>query len=96
MATMDVENSSGGMLVLWMEPLGVDYWLRPGERFRIHLPCPAGESPFGIVHWSDERDLAAGIANLTVTVEAGDCREVTVTDRAGTLLDCGHQRPEDH
>ncbi|WP_430788918.1 hypothetical protein [Actinoplanes sp. G11-F43] len=94
MAVMDVENRSAGRLVLWLEPLGEDFWLNPGESVRILSDYRGEESPFTVVYWADEKDRAAGVENLTVSIDQGDCRNTTVTDRSGTTLDCGHQRPD--
>lgn len=92
MAVIDVQNSGTGWLVLWTEPLGEDRWMRPGERFRIRSAYQGDQVPFRVVHWSDEKDRAAGIENVTVVDEWGDCYATVVTDATGAVIECGHQR----
>jgi hypothetical protein len=92
MAVMEVRNDHAGWLVLWLEPLGEDRWLRPGETFRIQSDYIGGELAFSVVSWVHDDDRAAGIENITVCIEHRDAY-AQVTDRAGNILECGHQRP---
>ncbi|HWS36742.1 MAG TPA: hypothetical protein VN408_28885 [Actinoplanes sp.] len=94
MAVIDVENASEGWLVLWTEPLGEDRWMRPGERFRVRSAYQGDEVPFTVTYWSDAKDRAAGIENVTVVDERGDTRLTVVTDITGTVIECGHRRVE--
>ncbi|MFJ7967289.1 hypothetical protein [Streptomyces sp. NPDC096324] len=94
MAVMDVRNDNTGWLVLWLEPLGEDRWLRPGETFRVRSDYDGAESAFSITSWVNEEDRAAGIENVAVWIEAGDCY-AQVTDDAGDIVECGHHRPEE-
>ncbi|MFE4698526.1 hypothetical protein ACFRIC_15775 [Streptomyces sp. NPDC056738] len=94
MAVMDVRNDNKGWLVLWLEPLGEDRWLRPDETFRIRSDYDGDELAFSITSWVNEEDRAAGIENVTVWIEAGDF-DVQVTDGAGNVVECGHHRPEE-
>ncbi|GAA1030793.1 hypothetical protein GCM10009557_24030 [Virgisporangium ochraceum] len=89
---MDVRNRSSGLLVLWLEPLGEDRWLQPGERFRIRTDYQGEELAFSVDMWIDTDDRAVGIENMAVWVEHGDCY-AEVTDRAGNTIECGHNRP---
>lgn len=93
MAAMDVRNSSKGWLVLWLEPLGEDRWLKPGEVFRVRTNYGGDEPAFSVEFWEDDRDLAAGIQNITLWIMQG-YGYPEVTDRAGNVVECGHQRPE--
>ncbi len=90
---MDVRNDSTGWLTLWLEPLGEDRWLRPDETFRIRSDYNGDEPAFSVSFWVDEDDRSAGIENIAVWIESGDCY-AEVVDRSGRLIECGHQRPE--
>ncbi|MFI1988998.1 hypothetical protein [Actinoplanes sp. NPDC020271] len=92
MAMMDIKNSGTGWLVMWLEPLGEDRWLKPGEKFRVQADYTGTESPFTVDHWTDPADRAAGIEHMSVWIEYGDCY-AKVTDEAGAVIECGHQRP---
>ncbi|MGW0782555.1 hypothetical protein [Streptomyces sp. NPDC002913] len=92
MAVMEVHNDNTGWLVMWLEPLGEDRWLAPGEVFRIRSDYTGDDQAFSITCWVDDEDRAAGIENVTVWIENGDCY-AQVTDRAGNIIECGHQRP---
>ncbi|MFE1289749.1 hypothetical protein [Streptomyces sp. NPDC058751] len=94
MAVMEVCNDNTGLLVLWLEPLGEDRWLEPGEAFRVRSDYDGDELAFSVTCWADEEDRAAGIENVTVWVEAGDW-DAQVTDRSGNVIECGHHRPEE-
>lgn len=94
MAALDVKNDSPGWLVLWLEPLGEDRWLKPGERFRVRTDYLGDEPALSVSYWSSPDDLAAGIENINVWVEHGDAY-AEVTDSAGNLIECGHQRPDE-
>ncbi|OJF15222.1 hypothetical protein BG844_05785 [Couchioplanes caeruleus subsp. caeruleus] len=85
-------NSYAGWLTLWLEPLGEDRWLRPGETFRIRSDYDGEERDFVVDFWVDDEDRAAGIANVTVSIERGN-PDAEVTDDNGGLVECGHQRP---
>jgi hypothetical protein len=94
MAVMDVRNDSGGWLTLWLEPLGEDRWLRPGETFRVRSDYRGDDLAFSVNLWVDDDDRAAGIENVAVWIENGNCY-AEVTDTAGNAIECGHQRPEE-
>lgn len=91
---MDVHNDSGGWLVLWLEPLGEDRWLKPGDRFRIRTDYVGDDPAFSVTYWVDNDDRAAGIENVNVWVENGDV-DAEVTDAAGVIVECGHQCPDE-
>jgi hypothetical protein len=89
---MDIRNSGTGWLVMWLEPLGEDRWLRPGEKFRVQDDYDGEEAPFTVDFWADVADRAAGIEHVAVWIEYGDCH-AKVTDETGAVIACGHQRP---
>jgi hypothetical protein len=93
-AVTEVRNDHTGWLCLWLEPLGEDRWLEPGETFRIESDYNGAEMAFSVTCWTNDDDRAAGIENVTVWVENGNC-DPEVTDRAGNVVECGHHRPED-
>jgi hypothetical protein len=68
--------------------------MRPGERFQVQTDYLGNDSAFSVSFWVDTDDKAAGIEHLTVWVEKGDCY-AEVTDTAGNVVECGHQRPEE-
>jgi hypothetical protein len=52
-----------------------------------------GEDPaFTVEVWVDHADRAVGIENITVWIEQGNAY-AEVTDDAGNVVECGHQRP---
>ncbi|MDQ0777715.1 hypothetical protein QF026_006181 [Streptomyces aurantiacus] len=81
-----------GWLVMWLEPLGEDRWLRPDETFRVRSDYNGDEPAFSINFWVDDDDRSAGIENVAVWIENGDCY-AEVVGSAGNLIECGHQRP---
>ncbi|GAA3257122.1 hypothetical protein ACFO1B_48485 [Dactylosporangium siamense] len=91
MVIMEVHNDSAGWLVLWLEPLGEDRWLKPDETFHVRSDYDGDDAPFTVDRFEND-DRAAGIANIAVWVNEGDSQ---VTDSSGTRLECGHQRPEE-
>jgi hypothetical protein len=95
MAAISVRNSSSGLLTMWLEPLGEDRWLKPGETFQTRSDFTGDEQPFSLDLWVDDGDHAVGIENITVWVDQGDCRTVVTTDTDGNTIECGHQRPHD-
>ena len=93
MAVILLTNRSAGWLVLWLEPLGEDRWLKPGETVRVRSDYD-GEAPaFEVTFWVRDEDRAAGIENVDVSVESGSVY-AQVTDAVGRVLPCGYQRPE--
>lgn len=89
MAVINVTNSSDNWLACWLEPLGEDRWMRPGETFWFRSDYAGDELAFS-VDYETEPD---GINHIAVWVENGDpWAEVTTAD--GVVVDCGHQRRE--
>ncbi|CAM5356901.1 hypothetical protein GCM10010343_75990 [Streptomyces avidinii] len=78
---MLVENAGKGLLELWLEPFGQDYWLQPGESFIV--------TSYG--HWSD-RPFETAHEPERIQVWAASCF-ATVTFPDGTEVPGGHQRP---
>jgi hypothetical protein len=93
MAIMAVRNDSTGWLVLWLEPLGEDFWLRPAETFQIRSPYAGAELEFIVNYWVNDHDRTTGIENVTLWIQNGDPFEVVVTDGTGAVVECGHARP---
>ncbi|MGW2661357.1 hypothetical protein ACWCW7_10365 [Nocardia tengchongensis] len=73
---------------VWVEPWARDYWLRPGEVITIEFDeCDRTEEAIG------EADFDVAWHDDSVVVWTASLDEVTVLDRSGTALECGHQRP---
>ncbi|MFI6387126.1 hypothetical protein ACIBHY_31670 [Nonomuraea sp. NPDC050547] len=94
MAVMEVRNDNTGWLIMWLEPLGEDRWLAPGEVFQVRSDYTGDDQAFSITCWVNDEDRAAGIENIAVWIDNGDCY-AQVTDRAGNTIECGHRRPEE-
>jgi hypothetical protein len=69
--------------MLWMEPLGDDRWLRPGEAFQTRPDCLGDEPAFFIDPWSADQSRSAGVGNVNVSALQGNGITVTVTDETG-------------
>ncbi|GAA5010701.1 hypothetical protein [Kitasatospora paranensis] len=78
----EVANQGEDLLLLMLEPLGEDYWLRPGEVVQVVSRGPVQSGPvFAVRHGGDSVEVC--------------CNSFfgTVEDEHGSPLDCGHQRP---
>jgi hypothetical protein len=93
MAVTAVHNESEGWLVLWIEPLGEDRWLKPGESVRIRSDYTGDEVAFSVSFWTDANHDEAGIENVSIHLENGG-PYAEVVDAGGQMLECGHQRPK--
>ena len=93
MALVSLTNHSEGWLVLWLEPLGEDRWLKPGETFRVQSDYLGDDLAFSVDWWARREDQMAGIENVSVWVEGGSAY-AEITDDAGKVVACGHQRPD--
>ncbi len=93
MAVVELTNRAKGWLVVWLEPLGEDRWLGPGDTVRVRSDYHGDELAFSIDHWMRDEDRAAGIENVNVCIENGSVY-AEVTDARGAVLPCGYQRPE--
>ena len=91
MAVVEVQNDFDHWLVLWLEPLGEDRWLRPGDRFRIRSNYNGDDLAFTVSLVADSAGVAAPVRNVVVWVQLGEYAEVT--GEAGAVIECGHQRP---
>ncbi|GAB1821725.1 hypothetical protein [Herbidospora sp. RD11066] len=91
MAAIEVSNNSTGWLVLWLEPLAEDRWLKPGETFRVRNDYQGDEPAFEVSVPKPDEDRAAGIQEVIVWVNHGDIY-AEVTDREGDVIECAHQR----
>ena len=94
MAAIGVRNGSNGWLVLWIEPIGEDRWLMPGETFEVRSDYVGDEQAFTVDYSIDHSERGAGIESITVYTDKGDW-QVEVTDGSGNLVHCGHQRPSE-
>ena len=90
---MGVHNGSAGWLILWLEPLGEDRWLRPGETFQVRSDHQGEQYPLTLYRGVDPDGPTAGLEYVEVWVDHGPW--VTVTDSSGVVVECGHQRPAD-
>jgi hypothetical protein len=93
MGIMEIRNGHAGWLVLWLEPLGEDRWLRPEETFRIHGDYHGDELEFSVEAWVDDAYRADGIEQINVAIMNGNCLATKVEDQAGNIIECGHNRP---
>lgn len=74
--------------VVWVEPWGRDYWLRPGDVITVEFDeSDRTEQAIGAM------DFDVAWHNDGVVVWTACLDEVTVLDRVGAELECGHQRP---
>ncbi|GHJ47398.1 hypothetical protein Cs7R123_47400 [Catellatospora sp. TT07R-123] len=93
MAAIVVTNDFEGWLAVWIEPLGEDRWLRPDERMTIRSDYTGQEPAFTVQYWANACDRAAGIENVTIWINEGNCYP-EVVDGEGLVVECGHQRPD--
>ena len=94
MAVTQIFNHSDGWLVMYLEPLGEDRWLRPGQTFEVRSDYDGPNCPFTIEFLVDHGDHSYGIESVSVWVNEGNCY-AEVTDETGAATECGHQRPAD-
>lgn len=80
--TRQMTNTGDGLLLLFTEPEGQDFWLRPGETVELRAPV---ESEF------DDFELTGQDQEIAVWPSAG-MGSISVWLR-GQPLNCGHQRP---
>lgn len=73
MAVLGVRNGSDGWLVLWIEPLGEDRWLMPGEPFEIRPDYLGEEQAFTVNYFVDHHERESGIESIEVSIDKGDC-----------------------
>jgi hypothetical protein len=79
---LPVRNVGGESVCLFLEPLGEDYWLQPGEKFVV-----VGDD------FDAQFEIDSTPGYVIVNVMAGDARNVEVIDDAtGSVLPCGHGR----
>ncbi|WP_155389764.1 hypothetical protein [Catellatospora paridis] len=85
MDRLPVRNVGDRVVCLFIEPLGMDYWMLPGDEFVVMGDPEAPDSGLSIDTMPD---------HVIILVNEGDCYNVTVHDRrTGAELECGHQRP---
>lgn len=75
-----VENVGGEVVCLFIEPLGEDFHLQPGDRFRVH----GGEQ-------DPEFSINVMPGYLILVVNGGSVYDIRVVDdRTGETLRAGH------
>ncbi|XVV08611.1 hypothetical protein ACQP2X_27610 [Actinoplanes sp. CA-131856] len=82
MTNLNLLNETEGMLCVFVEPLGEDFWIAPSQRllFTATTSQPSVECVWhrqGVSVWMDDAD-AYGF---------------TVTTDTGEAVECGYQRP---
>jgi hypothetical protein len=86
MPEIRLTNETGKMLGVWVEPWGLDYWMKPEDQFtvstEIQSGTPADEAPFEVVLHDQ---------GISVFVNVGFTADVH--DQSGDQVECGHQRP---
>ncbi|MGW0967221.1 hypothetical protein [Streptomyces sp. NPDC002516] len=89
-STLPVENAGDTDVCLFIEPYGEDFWLKPGDAFKV-VPLSDDNVQFSVV-----------VAKHVFTVwlyQDGDpynaLLDYIVTGINGERLACGHQRPAD-
>lgn len=80
---MLVQNSGPELLELWLEPIGQDYWLRPGESVTVTSYGSWTGHPFETVH--EPGRLEVWVSSWFAAVTFPD----------GTEVPGAHQRPRD-
>jgi hypothetical protein len=83
MAKLLVDNGTDKLMLLLVEPWGLDYWLQPDEKFTVRTEQEPDENPF---------DVAAHDEGMSVVVNTAG--HAVVLDAEGRELACGHQRPD--
>ncbi|WP_141910626.1 hypothetical protein [Micromonospora sp. A202] len=79
-----MKNVGDGLVCLFVEPFGEDFWVQPDETFVVI--GGAVDPEFSVSVMAD---------HVIVRANAGDPYEVQVVDSAsGTVLDCGYRRPD--
>jgi hypothetical protein len=82
---LPVENVGERLVLLFVEPLGNDYWMKPEDAFVVVGGGEVADSEFSIDSMPD---------HVIVWVNEGDPFAVKVFDQAsGVELECGFQRP---
>lgn len=79
---LPVANNGDRLLELWLEPVGQDYWLRPGESVVVTSYGHWDGHPFETAHEPDR---------ITVWCTSWFA---TVTGHDGQEVPGGHQRPD--
>jgi hypothetical protein len=87
---LPVENVGNEDICLFIEPLGNDYHMRPGDSFTVEA------DPTTIEVHADEPSLLIRVmpGHVIVYINDADPFTVKVTDnKTGKLLEIGHNRP---
>jgi hypothetical protein len=87
MPKIRVNNDSERIMVVWVEPWGEDYWMKPKEWFTIVADTTPQDTH------TDEAPFEVGCHDQGVSVYVNTGHEAAVYDHSGNEVDCGHQRP---
>ncbi len=80
---MNIENRSKKPFVIFVEPWGIDFWIKPGETFQVRAIDVIGDLDYHCVYHSDEE----------VAIYISGANDFAVL-QDGVVLDHGHQSPE--
>jgi hypothetical protein len=84
MTELPVRNVGDDSVCLFLEPLGNDYYMRPGDHFLVRG---------GAVDPHFEVNVMPGY--LIVVINGGDPYDIEIIDvSSGAVLEVGHGRPE--
>ncbi|MGV9339625.1 hypothetical protein [Streptomyces sp. NPDC003688] len=89
-STLPVENAGDRDVCLFIEPYGDDFWMRPGDAFKV-VPLSDDDVQFSVAVAGDV---------FTVWLYQDDdpynmLLDYEVIGANGEQLTCGHQRPAD-
>lgn len=77
-----VDNRGDRLLMIFTEPEGQDYWLKPGDKFEVRAPITSADAMFEIALHDDGVIVYPSHDMGYVSVWCNDIE-----------LDVGHQRP---
>jgi hypothetical protein len=79
---LTIENKQKKLMLVFIEPEAMDYWLQPKEKCELVAEGESEEAHFEIQYTNE------GI----VTFPSRSCGTISVYQQ-GRQLECGHQRP---
>jgi hypothetical protein len=82
MPRLVVRNDNAGLLGIWVEPIGEDYWVTPGSSLTVAANASHDEVE---VIWHEQ--------GLSVWMSDADSYGFVVTTEDGSPVPCGYQRP---
>jgi hypothetical protein len=81
---MLIENRRAGKMLVFIEPEAMDYWLDANEQCELVSESGSADGQFDL--WQNDE-------GITVFPEKG--AGYIEVHQDGTVLECGHKRPED-